>query len=534
MTATMSLREKPVQKGFSKLDYLLLFFVTTLTICLLFSWLMPGLRAEASLTEAFQTKSFRGSAEALTKANWIGMILHYVISWFSFLGLCLTLYQKFITLLYLSARNLFDNIYLVKKERMGGKALGYQELFKSLFTEGSGAKEMGGGGLDVFITFFYSLLPNVKAYSDFNPDRKSNEWGGSQVDTEKDASMGVTQYMLKTAIPTIMLVFFLTIGYSGTLAQAYGIVVDGMAAAADHLVSQNLAVAVKNMLGSTGTYSFKLSNLNTEGGNYAQKVAEEMYKKIIIECTSMPDSFKTSLGMVLEDTVFGAGEFFIPACDTPKIATPNPTNEGILGGNNAKEVNAQLTALLMQTVGEANQGKIFIGTDEAYKDLQTPDVYLSQAPTSNVGGIVWKIDDLLSRAQGGDQTVKLNKGNENDVWYIHVVTKLNLTKVKTYLVANNRFVDSDGNSKLQNQPTANQKLASMNLDVLKTIISEAQIPYTGTIANTETAKAILEDHLNGTLDLTKLQLLAKALKIDYDPTSKDVPGLVQLIKNSLY
>ena len=208
MTATLKMRPRIAQKDSKKYDGAIILFVALLTACILFAVFSPVIAAnDMTLTDAFQTKSFRGSAEALSQANFIGQILHYVISWFSFLGLCLTLYQKFITLLYLSARNLFDTIYEVKMEKMKGSFLGYKELFTGLFKDGDNSKA-GGGGLDVFITFFYSLLPNVKAYCDLAPGKA----GSFGKDDEERNNVNVTSYMLKTALPTIILIFFLTIG----------------------------------------------------------------------------------------------------------------------------------------------------------------------------------------------------------------------------------------------------------------------------------------------------------------------------------
>ena len=255
------------------------------------------------LTDVFQTKSFRGSSEALSKMSWLGMIMHYVISWFSFLGLCLTLYQKFITLLYLSAKNLFDNINDVKMNRMKGGPAGIKGLLDILKT---GEGSVGGGGIDVFITFVYGLLPNIKAYSDYADGAKANQ---KLEDTDTP-----TQYMLKTALPTIMLIFFLTIGYSGTLGKAYGMIVDGLATAADTLVTKNLAAYVKKLVTEGEAYQFTISAHGSASARIVEDVARTVYQTILMNTDGSTMEFNQRVGYEVEQltrAVFGIGSDYI-------------------------------------------------------------------------------------------------------------------------------------------------------------------------------------------------------------------------------
>jgi len=56
-----------------------------------------------------------------------------------------------------------------------------------------------GSGVDTFIYFFLGLFPDVKMYSDFADGK---EMKGVGPDTT------VTEYILKTSIPTIMMISF--------------------------------------------------------------------------------------------------------------------------------------------------------------------------------------------------------------------------------------------------------------------------------------------------------------------------------------
>lgn len=405
--------------SFSKSDYVTLGFSALLGMsCVLlldnpvFATSVGGIQ---SLTDMFQTQTFRGSAEALSGANWIGMCLHYVISWFSFLGLCLTIYQKFITLLYLSSRNLFDTIYEIKKESMKGSMFGYKDFAGKLFTNDVGGKATGGGGLDVFITFFYSLLPNVKAYSDYAPEGLNSQGGkGSLQETD-----GVTAYMLKTAIPTIMLIFFLTIGYSGTLTKAYGIVVDGMATAADNLVSRNLSSYVDKLIGEGGGYTFTLSSSNTASGDYAQDVAIEVYNSVLGMTSNTNTEFQQALGRVIEDSVAGTGG----------VAATGVSSSILAGGSDeaARENLRILTDATLPEVSKVGSGSL---SETEVASLKSPSVSINTNPEI-IGntGITWNVSDLLS-ATGASPELVDNAAER----YVHVITYKGTSTNTNYLI----------------------------------------------------------------------------------------------------
>lgn len=185
-----------------------------------------------NLLDLFDSYAFRGSLKTIDKFNWVGKLMSYIISVFSMLGLFLICYQRLISLLYLAGRNTFDTVHEIKSSLSGGSG---RDAFgiRSMFTNAMQGGGQYGTGLDAIVGFLLSLLPDVKKYSDYNPERMAYNV------QEEDSC---TTYMLKTAIPTIMLIFFFAMGYNGTLWQGFGVIVDAMGTAAEAVLkyfSQN-------------------------------------------------------------------------------------------------------------------------------------------------------------------------------------------------------------------------------------------------------------------------------------------------------
>lgn len=168
-----------------------------------------------ALTGIFNTVAFSGSWEVFTKFNWLGALLQFVITAFCLIGLVLVMIQRLVTMLYLSSKPTFDRIHEIKNAGRGGKALGLPGLVKDTIGTAN-----HGTGLDAILSFLLSLLPDVKAYSDYAEDHR-------QYNLKDDDT--ITVYMLKVALPTIMIVFFFSIGFNGTLGRAYGQVASAMA-----------------------------------------------------------------------------------------------------------------------------------------------------------------------------------------------------------------------------------------------------------------------------------------------------------------
>lgn len=242
--------------------------------------------AEDGLTEIFTTRAFQGSWEVINKFNWLGWLLNFIIGSFSFLGLFLTLYSRMISLLYLSSKNLWNNVAEVK-EQSKGELFGIPGLWKRAVTA------QDGTGADAFVSFFYGLLPNVKKYSDYGGDNNGNL---SDTDNALD-------YMLKTFPQTVLLVFFLSLGFSGTLGQIYGTVVDGMTAVADNVVTIQLEDYVDKFFAQGNHYRFTLSADGTAKSDVQQVVAKRAYQEVVGKGNILDGDRRHEIGATIEDAI---------------------------------------------------------------------------------------------------------------------------------------------------------------------------------------------------------------------------------------
>lgn len=247
------------------------------------------LAAEPGLTTIFTTKAFQGSWEVINKFNWLGWLMNFIISSFSLLGLCLVMYQRLVTLLYLSGRNLWDTVNEVKSQNQG-EWFGFESLLKNTFNTNRGT------GLDALLTFFYGLLPNVKSYSDYAD--------GKMLSNLSDDDNALN-YMLKTAPQTILIIFFFALGFGGLLGQIYGTIVDGMVAFADNAVKINFASYVDKFFQAGTNYRFHLADQGTELGHIQQTVAKRAYQEVISRSGITDQQMKTEIGAYIEKQVAG-------------------------------------------------------------------------------------------------------------------------------------------------------------------------------------------------------------------------------------
>lgn len=241
---------------------------------------------EKELTDLFYTQAFSGAWKVFSKFNWLGGLMQFIISAFCLIGIVLTMYQLLITMLYLSSRTTWDRIHELKQAGQGGKALGLPNLFKDNI-----ATANHGTGLDAILSFLLSLLPDVKSYSDYGDNRRS--YNLQDDDT-------ITTYLLKKALPTIMIVFFFSIGFNGTLFKAYGMVVDAMAVAADDVVKTDLTKTVRKWMNNGSAYKFSYDADNTNFGKFKQNLAEEMYSKVLAKTDDLSTNAKLYIGQQIE------------------------------------------------------------------------------------------------------------------------------------------------------------------------------------------------------------------------------------------
>lgn len=242
--------------------------------------------ADDGLTDLFTTKAFQGSWEVINKFNWLGWLMNFIISAFSLMGLFLVLYSRLITLLYLSSRNLWDNVAEVK-DASQGPGFGIRKLIERTWNA------QDGTGADAFVSFFYGLLPNVKKYSDY----------GSRNLGSLDDNDNALNYMLKTLPQTVLLIFFLALGFSGTLGQIYGTLVDGMTAVADNVVAIQLEDYVDKFFAQGNHYRFTLSADGTAKSNVQQVIAKRAYQEVVGKGNILDGDRRHEIGAIIEDAV---------------------------------------------------------------------------------------------------------------------------------------------------------------------------------------------------------------------------------------
>lgn len=248
-------------------------------------------------TDIFYTSSFRGSFEWFAHFNWLGTVVQAVISIFSLVGVCLIVIRIMTSLLYLSAKGLWEEVHELKQSGGGGE--------KDLFGLGGMLKTWASGksgtGLDALFGAILILLPDVIEYSDFGS--KSNANG------RYDKEMTVTQYILKAALPTVMSVFFFAMGFNGTLTQGLAVTVDAMGSVADQAVSVNYAGFVEDLIAKGTGYKFVFGMEGTEQGDLKNGIALNMYAKVVTSVKGVTPAQQQEIGKNIEDYVNGENGF---------------------------------------------------------------------------------------------------------------------------------------------------------------------------------------------------------------------------------
>ena len=264
-----------------------LLFVVTLTAFVFLT--APAFADEfgESLTDLFQTRVFRGSWEFVTRFGWIAGLMNWVISAFSFIGMCLIMISRITSLLYLTNRPIFDQIYDIKNDGKGQSFFGLKNAFNDTFN----AKY--DTGADSILNFLLGLAPNIKRYSDYNPERPN---------PAIDENDSVLNYFLKMLPSTVALMVFLSMGYGGQLGKAYGMIVDGLMVVADEFVAFKLDDFIEDTIHIGENYKFTLNNDGTEQGKVKQAIANSVYRNVASKFSLNTDQ-KQSIGRSIEQLV---------------------------------------------------------------------------------------------------------------------------------------------------------------------------------------------------------------------------------------
>ena len=282
-----------------------------------------------SLMDLFTTDAFTGSWEVFSHFQVIGFLMNLAISAFSLIGLFLIVYQRFITLLYLSSRTTFDKIHEIKQSGSGTRFLGFEGIGKNIF------KASNGTGLDAIVSFVLSLLPDVKEYSDYRDgDRPYNL-------KDSDTAM---QYIMKVSLPTVMLLFLFTIGFSGTLFRIYGNVVEAMATAGDAFVNTKLTTYVDKLINKGSAYKFAYEDDGTEIGKLRQRIAESIYTSVIKYIDNPNSDAMLQIGDEVNQVVHD--QF---TASTIAKALGNQGNQAAWNGDDSGAKNIQFTTVVNGT-----------------------------------------------------------------------------------------------------------------------------------------------------------------------------------------
>lgn len=261
-------------------------FVTALIVC----GQENVFAAQQGLTSLFDTQAFQGNMSMFSNMNWVGKIISSAISIISLFGLASVVLKVMITLLYLSARNLWDEVDDAKQSSKGGKFFGFKNAAIKAWDGDKGV------GLDSIISFILTLLPNVKAYSEFASSNKHQVKGLQEDDN-------ITAYLLKSALPNIMAILAFTMGFSGVLWQAYGAVVDSVHTVAKSYVDERFDSHLMNLLKTGNRYNFGYSADGTKYGSFKQSVADKMSRTILSRCQNYTTDTQMEVGVRVQDFV---------------------------------------------------------------------------------------------------------------------------------------------------------------------------------------------------------------------------------------
>ena len=342
-----------------------------------------------NFVDIFYTNSFRGSFEWFKKLDWIGMIVQAVISIFSLVGVSLIVMRVMTSLLYLSAKGLWEEVHDLKQ---GG---GESEMFDFGFVNmaKSWAKGKAGTGLDAIFGAVLILLPDVKKYSDFG------EKSGNKFDD--DTTM--TQYVLKILLPTVMAVFFLAMGFNGTLVKGLAVTVDAMGTFADKCVSVNYSGFVDDLFNSGSGYKFTFAAAGTQKGELQQAVAKDIYGRVVSRARGANQAQLQQIGVNVENAINDGFDNWVSESTqiSDKVHTNLDGENGdrfysylgfeVIANTSTNETAGQVGQL---TLSELVEGTGLVGSTTTGGDAYEQVYHLYIRQTNSFDGSYFNVDDI--------------------------------------------------------------------------------------------------------------------------------------------
>lgn len=339
-----------------------------------------------NFTDVFYTNSFRGSFEWFKKLDWVGMVVQAVISVFSLVGVALIVIRVMTSMLFLSAKGLWEEVHDLKQS--GGESDMYD--FGLINMAKTWAKGKAGTGLDAILGAVLVLLPDVKRYSDFG------EKSGQKFD--EDTSM--SQYILKIALPTILAVFFLSMGFNGTLVKGLAVTVDAMGTVADKAVSVNYAGFVDDLIASGSGYKFTFAMDGTNEGKLKESIAKDLYGRVVSSARGANPAQLSAIGQAIESQINDG--FATWVSDSKQISSQ--VMAGFDSGENSDRYYSYLGFEIIANTSEVQQdgtgliriSEILGGVDglEASPDFDKIfHIYVKQ--TNSFDGSYFNVDDIV-------------------------------------------------------------------------------------------------------------------------------------------
>lgn len=343
-----------------------------------------------NLVDIFYTNSFRGSFEWFKKMDWLGMLVQAVISIFSLVGVSLIVIRIMTSLLYLSAKGLWEEVHDLKQG--GGESELYDFGFVNMAK--SWAKGKAGTGLDAIFGAVLILLPDVKKYSDFG--EKSGE--------KFDDDTTMTQYILKILLPTVLAIFFLAMGFNSTLTKGLAVTVDGLGAFADKCVSVNFAGFVDDMVNSGTGYKFTFAAAGTQEGKLQEALAKDLYGRVMSSARGANTAQLQQIGINIESAINENFDSWVSNSSqiSEKVASNLGTENGdrfysylgfeVIANSSTNETSGQVGQLLLSDIMEGT-GLVGSTTADGNAFDKVFHIYIRQ--TNSFDGSYFNVDDVV-------------------------------------------------------------------------------------------------------------------------------------------
>ena len=260
---------------------------------------------EREFTDIFSSVALSGNWEFLSKVNFLGWIMSTAISVVSVFGLFLVIMQMLVTMLVLTNKSFFKYVHNLKEsDDLQGKGAAALNLFGILpawknIATGQAARKPKG--IDAILAILISLLPDLWLYSEYY---KEND--GDELDHHlNEKTDTIASYLFKVSLSKIVTIWVLSMGWKGTLWQAYASVVDGMGAASEQFVALQLDQYVDDFFKTGVRYQFTFSSSGTSFGKFQQKLAQDLYNRILstVDTTSLDSDDIRQIGLNVESYV---------------------------------------------------------------------------------------------------------------------------------------------------------------------------------------------------------------------------------------